>query len=244
MYGAIDSYALGEKAVCLSCPDAVWDEVTETAAKKNISFQSVIGKIDQQGQLSAQILFRFEGSLAAYIRSTLRTHPDETSRERMMQNFANLIPGSTVLKYEIMNEANPDSDITFKMNIVRPKYAQKTKEGWSLETRIFHLPMASQYASLPNRTLPLFMRSVRKGSALFDVEFPSSTITLLSKSGDFDLKSDFGNISRSVKVQGNKVKIQTSTALSVQRIPVDRYREFQKWATRVEQSSVLVARAK
>ncbi len=244
MYGAVDGYSIGEKAICLSCREPVWDEVSETAGRKNMSFQNIKGKIDKDGTLRADLTFRFDGTLAPYVRATLRKNPDDTTRDRMMQNFTNIIPGASVIKYEILNALDPDKEIGFVIHIERPKYAVKTKKGWAIETHIFPTRMQSTYASLPTRTLPLFLRNVQRTQSSFEIELPFNETQLLSKSGTFDSKSEFGKIERSVSLDNNIVRVDLTTEMKVQRIPTHRYLEFQKWASEVEQSSALVIEGK
>ncbi len=244
MYGAVDGYAIGEKAVCLSCRDLVWDEVKEMEGRKNISHQSIKGKVDKEGTLRAELNFRFEGTLAPYVRASLRKYPDDTTRDRMMQNFTNIIPGSSVVKYDIFDAEDPDKAVGFTIQIERPKYAVKTKKGWAIETHVFRTPMQSTYASLPNRTLPLFLRNIRQVQSSFEIELPFSNTRLLSKSGDFELESEFGKIERSVVLEGNTIKVNLNSQMGVQRIPTNRYLEFQAWASKVEQSSALVIEGK
>jgi hypothetical protein len=52
-------------------------------------------------------------------------------------------------------------------------------------------------------------------------------------------KSQFGDYERRVEVEGNTVKLVANIAMPVQRVSIQDYPAFQKWVSKIDETSVL-----
>ncbi|MFU8806178.1 MAG: hypothetical protein ACNA8W_20365, partial [Bradymonadaceae bacterium] len=128
-----------------------------------------------------------------------------------------------------------------RLEFERPDFARPTADGgMQVETNLFREALASLYTPLSTRTLPLFVGYERVQHYELRLELPEERETRLrSRAGSWDYESKFGRFHREVKLDGHTLHIKTDISLPVQRIAVDEYGAFQKWAQDVEQSGVL-----
>jgi Tfp pilus assembly protein PilF len=244
MFGVIHDTAAGRPAVCITCDDMVTtqtpsvDEIPTTEQTTTIEAQ-----LGRDGTLAGTTTIELQGILAAGYRTALRSRPDDTTRDKLIdQIMSAIVPSSTVTEWKLLNETDRRKPLVFSIMFTRPEFARQTGPGIrTIEERLFREPLASAYAPLPDRTTPLFINSSRRSNYRLEMMLPDGVETnVLSQMGERELDSEFGKFSRSLELADGKLVMTSSVDLGVQRVPVAKYAAFQQWALAVEQSSAFL----
>jgi hypothetical protein len=242
MFGALETAYQGQEVMCISCAaaeEAVAAVPTEGFLPNDERIE-IKGAVDARGDLAAEVRLVMEGASAEPLRAGLRARTDEANREKLMGAIAaQLLAGSSVEDYQILNETNPDVPLEIRMKVTRGGFARPNAAGLSIETRLFDEPLARVFASMPERTVPMMISYPRDGAQRLELSFPR-TPQVVSLSGTRENVSKFGRFKRSVHVQGNTVVVENTGFMPVQRVAIDDYPAFQKWAIEVEQNSPFV----
>ncbi len=242
MFGAVEQQNFGQELMCVTCKSAA-DGVARlpmTGFPDNAENVVIKAQLDDKGDLAGTLQVILKGAAAEPLRAGLRARADDANREKLMGAIAaQLVSGSTVQSYEIINEKAPDTTLELVMKITRSGFARPNAGGLGIETRLFDEPIARVFASLPERTVPMMIGYARQGEQHMELSFPRKP-KVLSLSGTRDVSSKFGSFKRSVSVEGNTLILDNTGTLPIQRVPVDAYPAFQKWAVDVEQNSPFV----
>jgi tetratricopeptide (TPR) repeat protein len=238
-WSALGPIVEGQKAVCITCNASMIETIPVGESLKPFA-QSVRvdGDLDEAGNLRGTIEIALPGSAALSFRQGLRSRKDAANRDKLMGSLAaNIIDGSTMVSYEVENETNPEQDLRIRITFERPNFARRDGATLVIETRIFHEALAQYYAALPNRTTPMMIGYARKADQSLRLRFPK-TPQLLSQS-KVEAKGRFGNYQRLARTEGNILVLESTVDVPIQRVQPDAYLAFQKWATQVDESSVL-----
>ncbi|MBA2663554.1 MAG: hypothetical protein H0U74_14795 [Bradymonadaceae bacterium] len=242
MYAALDAESTGQPAVCLSCTELVRETVIDAPQHRPSRHLDVTAALGDDGTLTGVATYTFTGTRAANVRASLRGRTDETSRQKYFEAVLNdTFAGSTLVEAVVDAEREPDQPLIMRLEFARTQFARPTaRGGLQLESNIFREALASIYAQLPNRTLGLMVGYEREHTYALKLTFPSErTARLTSRAGAWNHDSGFGSFERSVKLNANVLEIQSSIRVPIQRVAAADYGDFQKWATAVEQSSML-----
>ncbi|MEZ4462067.1 MAG: hypothetical protein R3E66_20575 [bacterium] len=240
MFGAIEDAYMGQEVMCVTCTAAAEARVPTTGFPSNTERIEIKAAVDDAGDLTGELRVILMGAAAEPVRGGLRARTDQANRDKLMGAIAaQVLPGSAVEAYEILEEGNPDKTLTLVMKVVRQGFARPNAGGMGIETRQFDEPIARVFASLAARTVPMMISYPRQGEQSMELTFPR-TPRVLSLLGTRDVTSEFGSFKRTVSVDGNVVRIENSGNLPIQRVSVDAYPAFQKWAVEVEQNSPFV----
>lgn len=240
MFGAVNTVYWGQELLCVTCTNDAVAALPTEGFIQNTERIEVKGEVDEHGDLTGTLSVTLLGTTAEPLRTGLRARADEANREKLMGAIAaQVLPGSVVNTYEIIDEKNPDAPLRIVMQVSRQGFARPTAGGMGVETRMFDEPIARVFAPMAERTVPMMISYTRHGEQHLSLTF-ARTPHVLSLTGTRDLKSKFGEFSRTVKVDGHTVMIDNSERLPVQRISVDEYPAFQRWAVEVEQNSPFV----
>jgi hypothetical protein len=110
-----------------------------------------------------------------------------------------------------------------------------------IEKTFFREPVASMYATLPSRTIPLFASYYRNNRYSLTLTLPKGKqVDVRSKQGKWNLSGPYGKFDRSVGLKENVLTISSTFQMPIQRVPVAQYKAFQEWAIGVERSSLLL----
>ena len=176
---------------------------------------------------------------------TYQVSEDElrTARDQFMRN-QNLLDDNMLKKFLAKQGWGEDDflwQISLPIKISRhceKNFAQKSEDVLTINTRVFHLPLASNYARLPERTTTLFFGGASFVSYTFILNVDDS-VQLVAPQTEWTADPRFGYFSRLQKVNGQQLEINTKWRLPAQRIDGDAYKAFQKWAEEIEASSYL-----
>lgn len=237
-WNALGPVVQGQPAICVTCKMASTETVPEAAPLKSfVQNIHVKGSVDEQGNLNGEIEITLPGNAALSFRQGLRSRKDAENRDKLMGSLAaNIVPGSVVTGYEILNETAPEADLVIRITLVRQGFARVVPGGLMVETRIFPEALATYYGALPQRTTPMIVGYNRYTNQTLELSFPASPVVL---SSGMEGKSQFGDYERRVEVEGNAVKLVANIAMPVQRVSIQDYPAFQKWVSKIDETSVL-----
>ncbi len=242
MFGAVEKQNFGQELMCVTCisPTDGIARLPTTGYPENTERVEIKADVDDKGDLSGTLRVILKGAAAQPLRAGLRARADNANREKLMSAIAaQLVTGCTVASYEIINEKDPATTLELVMKITRTGFARPNAGGMGIETRLFDEPIARVFASLPERTVPMMIGYARQGEQHMELSFARKP-KVLSLSGTRDVSSEFGSFKRSVSVEGNTLVLDNSGTLPIQRVSVEAYPAFQKWAVEVEQNSPFV----
>ncbi len=238
-WSALGPIVEGQKAVCITCNASITETIPVGESLKPFAQRvTVDGDLDEAGNLRGTIEIALPGSAALSFRQGLRARKDDANREKLMGSLAaNIIDGSTMVAYEVENESTPEEDLRIRIRFERPNFARKDGSGFVIETRIFHEALAQYYAALPARTTPMLIGYAREAEQTLRLRFPKNP-RLMSQS-KVEAKGQFGNYQRLARTEGLELVLESTVKVPIQRVQPDAYLAFQKWATQVDESSVL-----
>lgn len=238
-WSALGPIVEGQKAVCITCNASITETIPVGESLKPFAQRvTVDGDLDEAGNLRGTIEIALPGSAALSFRQGLRARKDDANREKLMGSLAaNIIDGSTMVAYEVENESSPEEDLRIRIRFERPNFARKDSSGFVIETRIFHEALAQYYAALPARTTPMLIGYAREAEQTLRLRFPKNP-RLMSQS-KVEAKGQFGNYQRLARTEGLELVLESTVKVPIQRVQPDAYLAFQKWATQVDESSVL-----
>jgi thioredoxin-like negative regulator of GroEL len=242
MYGAIGDAYFGQPALCVTCDAPTIEQVPADGHRAPLQAVSVTGALDAAGTLEGEVSYTLDGTRAVYVRGLLRQRADEAARAKLADALlSDVIPGAGVKGYTIEHEAAPDQVLTFKIQFVRPQFARPGHQGGlEVEVAMFREPLASQFGTLPARTVPLAINHGRERTWSLSIKLPAGKrAQLVSKSGSWQADSAFGQFSRSVELVGDQLTILSALKTPAQRVAPAQYADFRQWAIAVEQSSYL-----
>ncbi len=243
-FGVIDTTSAGRPAICITCEEPSPTqtpppgEIPETA-----QITSIDGELGSDGTFAGTTRLELRGMLAGVFRGALRSRPDDTTRDKLVDRImAGIISSATVTSWELENESDRRKPLVFVIKFMRPDFARATGPGVrTIEERFFREPIASAYASLPERTTPLMVGGERHNRYALTMKLPEGVeAQVLSQTGERSLDSEFGEFSRTLTIDGKTLSLTSSIDMGVQRVPVAKYRAFQQWALGVEQSSAFL----
>ena len=212
------------------------------APRPNTRLKAIEGALDDSGTLRATITHTYQGVYASYIRRVLRQRTEETQRQKLAESFANAeLPGLSVTGYEFEGIEDLDAPIRVRIQIEKPQFALPHQGGLRVEWPIMQDDIAKTYAALPSRTLPLMIsfQYSRRGDVRITLPKTKGAVEIRSQQGSWERDSAFGRATRSVRVEGDTLIIESSFEMEPQRIAPAQYGDFQKWATAVEQDGLL-----
>ncbi|MEM1347136.1 MAG: hypothetical protein AAGI01_01175 [Myxococcota bacterium] len=242
MYNALGEAVLRQPAFCVTCAQARADRVRVDGIRRAQRTVKIDTRLEPSGDLAGVMRETFDGPTAALARGLLRQRSDETSRLKFMENLlAGFIPGSAVDSYAVEGGEDRDASITFVVEFSRPKFGRVSADGsLVVETAVFREPLASRYATLPQRTVPMMMGSPELNDDAFTMRLPDGySATVETKSGSWTLDAPYGAYSRSVEVADGVLRVAASLRSKISRVMPEQYAEFQQWAIGVERSAQL-----
>ena len=233
----------GQPALCITCDSPQLQTIPHTGLRDDPTQLTLQAALDDQGQLSGQLTQVFHGPSASYVRGVLRERQEQTARQKLAGALLGQhLAGAQLVSFQILDEPDLDKPLTLTIRFVRPQLARKSASGeLILELPLFPEPVASSYASLPEREAPLFVGSESAEQNLLELTLPpGQTPTLRSRSGRWSVKSAHGQLDREVTLEGERLIVRSSMRMPMQRVSVAQYPAFQRWATEVEQSALLI----
>ncbi len=245
MFNAVGPALTGQPAICVTCEDPKREIVKAETVRGQDQSIDAHATLDAQGNLTGKIRFTFDGPSASSIRGGLRLRTDDTSRAKFADSLAaGIFPGAAATAYTIDDEKNPDEPLAITVEFVRPGFAREVGNGvWAVETALFGEAMASVYASLPSRTIPLFVSRPRHASNRLTMDVSAwKEAQLVGQAPTKDLAGPFGEYRRSVQQKDGKIVLSTEVDVPIQRVPIEQYPVFQQWALQVEQSAAFLMR--
>ena len=243
MFNVINLSTMGQPAVCVTCEDLVEKEIPTEGFRNSAREVDIEGELSVQGDLTGHAEITFNGIRAASVRASLRRTPQTTRRRKFLDRVINgLLPGSSLTEFEIRGETDHDEPLVIEIDFERPDFARASSSGTlRVQTALFREPVASAYAKLQSRARPLMIGRQRQTNYSLALELPDGVEPMLeSRSGKWNLDSDWGDFERNVQIEEGTLEVDSKLKLPIQRISTDRYRPFRAWAVQVEQSSRLL----
>jgi len=236
---------LGQPAVCVSCEDARLERVAPENPRPVNRQVAVNGTLDAQGTLNATITLTYRGTLAALVRGVLRKNADHNSRQKFVDlTISALMAGATLQDFEFDGLAERDEDMVIRATFQRTRFARPlTPDTLQIQTRLFDPKIAESYAELFQRETPLFVPYFRDYDFTLKVDFPAhSRLELQSQAGSQEYKSEFGDFKRSIEIDGQTLRLQSSIDMPIQRVAPEAYAKFRAWALDLDRSALLMLR--
>lgn len=246
MFGAVSAALTGQPAVCATCAESEKLNIPGDLKTPKQSIEAT-AKLNASGVLSGRVTVTWDGGSAASLRSGLRSRTDQISRQKLIDAvIAGVFTGASATAYDIQNELDPDAPLRIIIDFTRDGFAREVSPGvFQVETQLFVDALASAFGGLSERTTPLMVRFHMDNSYRLDLELEGwAGAELATQSGERRFDSRFGNARRTTTLQGNKLVIDASTNVPVQRVSAADYKEFTQWGLAVEQSSVLLVKLK
>ncbi len=244
MFNAVSAGLVGQPAVCATC-DEPQKLVIPEDVRRETQVISASAKLNTAGTLSGRVTFEFDGNSAASIRSGLRGRTDEVSRAKFADALASgVFTGASATGYDVQGESQPDEPLRIVVEFKRDGFAREVSPGqFQIETAIFGDALASAFGGLSERTTPLMVGFSLDNTYHLDLEFTGwSGAELAGQAGERRFDSRFGNARRTTTLAGNKLTIDASTRIPIQRVATSEYQEFTRWGLAVEQSSGLLVK--
>jgi hypothetical protein len=242
MFGAISDAYFGQPALCVTCEAPTTEQVPATGHRAPLQAVDVTGELLATGELVGEVVYKLDGVRAVYVRGLLRERGEEAARLKLADALlSDVIPGAAVKGYAIEDESNPDKPIAVKIQFSRPQLARAgANGGLEVEVAMFREPLASQFGTLPARTVPLQIGFGRERTWSLSLKLPAGRAAkLVSESGKRQADSPFGEYQRAVSLSGDQLTITSALKSPAQRVTPKDYAAFRKWAIEVEQSSYL-----
>lgn len=242
MFNAVSAPIVGQPALCVTCADPQRTAVPTKGLRTSSQHIAAAAKLTADGNLAGRLTFTFDGPTAASIRAGLRMRTDETSRSKFVDALAaGVFTGAAATAYDIQGEATPDEALRVVVDFRRESYAREVSPGdLRIETNVFTDAIASAFGGLPERETPMLVGFALDNRYELDIELDGfSGAELLGQRGERRFDSPFGSARRNVEVDPQRLRIEASTSLPIQRVSPADYAAFTQWGLSVEQSSGL-----
>jgi tetratricopeptide (TPR) repeat protein len=242
MFNVINLSTAGQPAVCVSCEELIERRVPEEGFRPTDRAVDIRGTLGASGGLSGSAELTFHGIRAVSVRSTLRETPEDWKRRKFFDRVvSNLIPGSNIVDFEVRKEDAADKPLEVRIDFEHPNFGRSSGgRTMRVETPLFREPIASRYAKLGERERPLLIPRQRETNYTLEIDLPDGrTSTLESRSGSWELDSEWGSFRRTVEVDNGTLSVDSALRLPIQRVSTEQYRAFKEWAYGVQNSSRL-----
>ena len=245
MFNAVGAHLVGQPAVCVTCDDPKRIKV-DGDIRESAQTIAAVARVDAAGDLSGRVTFEFDGNAGAGIRSGLRSRTDEVSRSKFADAMANgVFTGASATGYDIQGEATPHEPLRIVVEFNRPGFAREVTPGsFQIETYLFRDAIASSIGGLSDRVTPLFVNINLKNRYSLDLTFDGWSTVQPASAGERTFASRFGSAKRTTAIKDNRLTIDATVDMEIQRVQTTEYADFMKWALSVEQSANLLVRMK
>lgn len=245
MFNSAGQTLLDHPAICVSCDDPRAETVAPENPRPLERHVQIDGSLDAAGTLNATATITYRGALAALVRQVLRRNADPSSRKKFADmTISNLLPGATLQSYTLVGTDKPDEDFVMEAKFKRTNFARRVApDQLQIQTELFDDKIAQHYAELSQRETPLFVPLYRNYDYALAINFPANTkLTLHSRQGPWEYKSEFGTYTRAVESSAHTLNVKSSLEIPVQRIAPEAYPKFREWAQNLDQSALLFLR--
>ncbi len=248
MFDQMSPAFTGEPAVCVSCEEAAFDTVpTEGFSERKVTHR-LDTTLDANGTLKGKAVFTMNGDFAMTLRDLFRKRQETRQRDLIMDSIMNaVIPGSVVKQYDIRALADRDVPVEIVIDFEREQFARRDASGKALliEVALFRSGVEQAYATLPDRVTPMMVGNPVNSDQELVIKLPSGMkAQVRSQSGEWTHDSEFGTLNRKTVLDGDTLTLGSRLSLDIQRVQVKQYDAFQKWASDVAKSEVVLVTLK
>ena len=242
MFGIVADSMLGQPALCVTCDTLQTQTLPDQAWRSSTHKVAMDATLDAKGALAGSVREVYDGAQGAFARDMVSRAKEETKRKKLISRVLSAhVQGASIKGYTVENEDELDKPLILNISFERPQFARAAQGALVIEQALFRDPVASMYASLPSRTIPLFASYNRDNTYSLKLTLPKGKLgDVRSKKGKWEHSGPYGQFERSVDLKDDVLTIDSTFKMPMQRVGVDQYKAFQEWAVHVERSSLLL----
>jgi len=190
--------------------------------------------IDDKGDLRADATILLGAWRGSQMRGILAGIEPSQRGSFYQQLAARIFPGAESVTGEARNESNPDRSLEIILHCTAPKFVNLARGKADIEQLVPALGLKKMYVSSTSRSFPLFVDTPLFESATFRIHLPDG-VALARPASDLQISNDFGSYSVTFReLEANVLEVKRSFAIPVQVVPPQRYADFAKFASQVD----------
>lgn len=240
-FGALPPAIAHTDSLAITLPDENNAAAVETAILKlplRQSMEESVARgeitIEGNGDLSADVSIVLGAWRGAQMRSMLAGTGAAARGPFFQQLAARIFPGAENVTGEVRNEQNPDKSLELVLHCTASHYVNLTRGTADLEQLVPGLGLKKMYASGSSRQFPLYVDAPLFETATFRVHLPPG-VGVARAMSDTQVASDFGKYSVSFReIEDGVLEVKRSFNIPVQIVPVQRFQEFVKFASQID----------
>ena len=193
--------------------------------------------LSPDGSLTGTAKETLNGFEAAALRSSLEELGDEQRRQGIESALASIFQGVALGDLAFSLGKGPGAPTTVSYRFEVPQLADRESGGdWSLPLRGFPAQLATRFAQLATRKLPLLISNGERPGLSLRLQLPAGAMPLGQLPADLWLTSPFGSYLRRERWEGGRVQLTEKLVLPPQRIAPADYAAFAVFADKVDQA--------
>lgn len=194
--------------------------------------------LNSDGSASGTVEMQGNGEWDLYMRTQLSYLTPDRIKPFMQQMAQNMAPDAKVVDYKISDVTDKDQPVKITLNVQFPFWASQSGDLLLFKARP---EQTGGGASSPLRDdirkLPIAQEKAGMGNSLLEVTLPADYALLSAPKATTEVKSDLGQFTRTVTVQGNKLVVQTKGEDFRAQVPPARYEEVRKYFASFQRAS-------
>lgn len=224
---------LGTKALVLNGEELFTTLPTKTSTYENKELSLVVN-IQQDGSAVCEGLEQIHGYYSIQLRKYLKKIPDDKVNQFFEVVLNKSYPGITILESQMKNLHDASKPIILFYRFKIDRYARQVENKLRLPTTLFKVGLSQNYIKVHDREHPLLVNSVTNGYNIAKINFPAD-YRLLRSPDNQTIENEFGVYRFNVDTSGNSVKFTRAYTIPIQKIGLDKYMDFYKFCSQVDQ---------
>ncbi len=190
--------------------------------------------LDAEGALSARVRITLGRWRSTQLRATLRSMPAGEQRHFFEQLAGRIFAGVSDANGEIRNAENPELPLELVLACRAPHYVAFSSGAVEIDQIVPTLGLRKMFAEANDRKFPLLIESVLVEASTFRVHLPRG-VRVAELPASHEVRTAFGSYKAEFKATApNEIVISRSFNVPAQTIEPERYREFARFAERID----------
>lgn len=226
-------------------PQALFVDIPRLPIDADLREVSLVLALDERGNLSGQGQESYTGSGATLLRRIVDSYTDaEELKQALAQSMGSTFPGLEVQSLDFEHREDTSQPLVMKYRFSAPGFARVQEGALLVERGFFVSDLATSYAALPERRLPLLVADPLRLKMKVRLAFPKGWRVVQGVKGA-ELETPFGLWLRREQDSGQSHELVWSQALTlpIQRVAPGDYEAFRRFAQSVDQDEKLRLKA-
>lgn len=185
------------------------------------------------GNVSGRFSLTVRGELGGVLRRMLREAPADMRPNAFRQMAEGTFPGAEVVDSRVVNEGDPDQDLTVELQIKGGRWARRTPTGFALPLVHHPLGLLSEFGSLPSRRFALLLDAQEFRRDVLRVALPPG-LAASEAPAPVNTSGPFGSYSLRAALTPGAVEIVREATIPPARVEPTDYPAFRDFARAVD----------